>query len=63
MREIFDSEQTVHIVMEYLEDGELSQLIDNEFFDEKESTQLIYQTLSAIKHLNKCGIAHCDLKP
>lgn len=63
MKEVYESEKYVHIVMEILQDGELSQLIDNGFLSERDSTKLIHQTLSAVEYLNMCGIAHCDIKP
>ncbi|GAB5370537.1 hypothetical protein AAMO2058_001501600 [Amorphochlora amoebiformis] len=64
MREIFESSEHIHIVMDYMEEGDLfDHIIKCKILPEYVSRVVIFQLLSAISYLHRRGIVHRDLKP
>ncbi len=61
---MYESEFYVHLVMEYLNGGELFQQIQTKgFFSEKDASTILRNILSAIAYFHKKNIVHRDLKP
>lgn len=64
LREILDSCTHIYIVMEYVKGGELYDLIQQKRkLPEPHVNRIIFQLLSTVAYLHKCGIIHRDLKP
>ena len=62
--EVFEDEKHIHLVMEYVDSGNLTQFFaDNQNLSEQEIIKIIRQTLSAINYLHEMGICHKDIKP
>lgn len=62
--DIFDSAKETYVVMEYLAEGELLDMItDNDYLSEKNSKQVIREVLQAVQYLHARGIVHRDVKP
>jgi len=63
MHHIFDSEETLFIVMELMEGGELyEEIIKRSLFCEKEASQILKQIVEALKYLHSQNVVHRDLK-
>jgi len=65
---VFEDIQELHIVMEHCSGGELfdqitSDGVDSPDFNESKASKILAQIISAVYHLHKLGVAHCDLKP
>lgn len=52
-----------HYVMEYLENGSLSNLLEKGPLSAKEAARIGRDVLMALVHAHGSGILHCDLKP
>lgn len=62
--EVFEDEKHIHLVMEYVESGNLTQFFaNNQNLSEQEIIKIVRQTLSAINYLHEMGICHKDIKP
>lgn len=62
--EVFEANDTVYYVMEFLEGGSLEQRINNSVaLDERFALGLMQQVGSAIDYLHKHRLLHLDLKP
>ena len=62
--EIFEDSKRYYIMMEYLEGGELFDVIVSQgFFSELDAARIMKQLLSAVNFLHSKNIAHRDLKP
>ena len=62
--EIFEDMRKYYIMMEYLEGGELFEVIINQgFFSELDAAIIMKQLLSAVNYLHSMNIVHRDLKP
>jgi len=66
--EIYETENSLYIIMEKCNGGELfDKIIDNigkkKMFSEKEAAKILIQIMSAINYCHKNGICHRDLKP
>ena len=62
--EVYESENSIYMVLELLEGGELfARLASKVFYDEEKIAKLIGNLLSALDHLHKKNIMHRDLKP
>lgn len=63
MKEIWETEQEVFIVLEYLEGGELSSRISScSYLSESNVKFFFYQIILAVQYLHSKGITHRDLK-
>jgi serine/threonine protein kinase len=63
MKETYETEKNMYIIMEQVSGGELFDHIKTYELEEKEVAICMYQIISAISYLNKCGVVHRDLKP
>ena len=62
--EIFEDSKRYYIMMEYLEGGELFDVIISQgFFSELDAARIMKQLLSAVNFLHSKNIVHRDLKP
>lgn len=63
MKETYETEKNMYIIMEQVSGGELFDHIKTYELEEREVAICMYQVISAIGYLNKCGVVHRDLKP
>lgn len=63
MREIYETEKNIYIVMEQVRGGELFDHIKTYELEEKEVALCMFELLQAIMYMHECGIIHRDLKP
>jgi len=63
MKETYETEKNMYIIMEQVSGGELFDHIKTYELEEREVAICMYQIISAIGYLNKCGVVHRDLKP
>jgi len=61
--DVYDAGQHLHLVMEYLEGGELfDRLSERKTFSEQVAAETVCQMLLAVNYLHALGIVHRDLK-
>ncbi|RZC40513.1 serine/threonine-protein kinase Chk2, partial [Asbolus verrucosus] len=64
MREVLETEKEVFLVLEFMEGGDLSGLIQSLIpLSESQVKFIFYQMLLAIQYLHQHGVTHRDLKP
>lgn len=63
MKETYETEKNMYIIMEQVSGGELFDHIKTYELEEREVAVCMFQIISAIEYLNKCGVVHRDLKP
>ena len=62
--EIYEDDEFVYLVMEYLSGGELFEyIVDQEYLDEIQTASIFKQILHSILYWHKNAICHRDLKP
>jgi len=60
----FEDAEAIYMVMEYIDGGELFDLIDERGpFSEEDASEVFQQVASAIKYCHKHGVVHHDIKP
>jgi len=63
MYNIFDADETLFIVMELMEGGELyDEIIKRNLFSEKEASAILKQIVQALEYLHSQNVVHRDLK-
>ena len=63
MKEVFESDREVFLVLEYMSGGELtSRILSSAPFPEGEVKFIFYQILQAVRYLHLNGVTHRDLK-
>jgi len=63
LRAIFDTDDTLFIVMELMEGGELyDEIVKRKTFTEKDAAEITRQLCEALQYLHARGIVHRDLK-
>lgn len=64
MHDIVDKPDSVYMVLEYMEGGDLlTRIINNQHLPEKTAKLFFLQMCHAVKYLHEQGITHRDLKP
>lgn len=63
MRETYETEKYMFIIMDQVKGGELFEHIKNYELEEREISLIVYQIVEAIQYLQTCGVVHRDLKP
>ncbi len=62
--EVIETQKYFFFIMEYAEEGELSEYIESrERLPEEESARFFRQLIEAVKYLHSIGCAHRDVKP
>lgn len=62
--EVYENEQFIHLVLEYLKGGELFQMLQKKGqYSEKDASVAIKSILEALNYCHCRNIAHRDLKP
>ncbi len=62
--DIFNSPKYLHIVLEYMQGGELFDIIaDAGNFSEQQASQVMRDTIKGVQYLHLHGIVHRDIKP
>ena len=62
--DIFDSKKQLHLVIEYMQGGELFDIIaDQGHLSEQRASQIIRQIINGVDYLHDFGVVHCDIKP
>ena len=63
MRETYETDKNMYIIMEQVNGGELFEHIRSYELEEKEVALIMYQLVEAIQYMHFAGIIHRDLKP
>eukprot|EP01012_Entosiphon_sulcatum_P064692 TRINITY_DN93523_c0_g1_i1.p1 TRINITY_DN93523_c0_g1~~TRINITY_DN93523_c0_g1_i1.p1 ORF type:complete len:334 (+),score=65.23 TRINITY_DN93523_c0_g1_i1:66-1067(+) len=66
LKEVFEDDEKVYMIMELMEGGELFDCICNDFpegYSERHSSVIMAKIFEAIRYLHSMGIIHRDLKP
>ena len=62
--EVFESGKYVHMVLPYIQGGELFDSIKRRgTYKELESVKIMHQVMSALAYLHKNNVVHRDMKP
>lgn len=62
--DVFDSISHLHLVLEYMEGGELFDIIaDQGHLSEQRASQVMRDIIKGVDYLHGMGIVHCDVKP
>ncbi|XP_066921122.1 calcium/calmodulin-dependent protein kinase type IV-like [Clytia hemisphaerica] len=64
LKEIFESETHLFLILEYVSGGELfDRIVDKGFYSEQDAARCVNQICQAIDYLHENDIVHRDLKP
>lgn len=63
MREVYETEKNIYIVMEQVRGGELFDHIKTYELEEREVALCMWELIMAIQYMHDCGVVHRDLKP
>ncbi|KAF2071951.1 hypothetical protein CYY_006726 [Polysphondylium violaceum] len=64
LKELFDTQDKLYLVMELVTGGELfDKIVEKGSYSEKDASALVQKIVSAVGYLHSVGIVHRDLKP
>ncbi|XP_063235019.1 ribosomal protein S6 kinase 2 beta isoform X3 [Bacillus rossius redtenbacheri] len=64
LRNVYEDERSVYLVMELMRGGELlDRLKRHKFFSEREASAIMQVIVSTVQYLHQHGVVHRDLKP
>jgi serine/threonine-protein kinase Chk2 len=64
MREVFETDDSVFLILEYMKGGELTgRILSPTPFPESEVKFIFYQIMLGVRYLHANGVTHRDLKP
>ncbi len=62
--DIFENVSHLHLVIEYMQGGELFDIIaDQGHLSEQRASQVLRDIITAVDYLHTLGVVHCDIKP
>ncbi|XP_046986596.1 ribosomal protein S6 kinase 2 beta isoform X2 [Schistocerca americana] len=64
LRNVYEDERSVYLVMELMRGGELlDRLFQHKFFSEREASAIMNVIVTTVQYLHQHGVVHRDLKP
>lgn len=64
LRDVYEDEKHVYLVMELMHGGELlDKILKQKFLSEKEASQVLFVVTRTVQYLHQNGVVHRDLKP
>ncbi|KAL2090157.1 hypothetical protein ACEWY4_014845 [Coilia grayii] len=64
LKEIFETETDISLILELVTGGELfDRIVERGYYSERDAAHVIKQILEAVAYLHKNGVVHRDLKP
>ncbi|XP_062412385.1 calcium/calmodulin-dependent protein kinase type IV [Sardina pilchardus] len=64
LKEIFETETEISLILELVTGGELfDRIVERGYYSERDAAHVIKQILEAVAYLHKNGVVHRDLKP
>jgi len=64
LQEVFETDETIALVMEFVDGGELFyKIVEKGNYSERDAARIVRQMIRGVMYLHGQGIAHRDLKP
>lgn len=64
LRDVYEDEKSVYLVMELMRGGELlDRILSHKLFSEREASGIMHTVVSTVCYLHQHGVVHRDLKP
>lgn len=64
LRDVYEDDRSIYLVMELMRGGELlDRILRHKFFSEREASAVMQVIVSTVQYLHQHGVVHRDLKP